>query len=347
MTTRAQFVSLIEAKIQDLKPKIEVYDYRRTRNITQFADAGGGNVRVTSANHGFDNGNDIAISDTTNYNGAFTVANRAADTFTIIDTWVADDGAGTVTYSITRGLASIALVDTLIDLSLDEISQIVANSGDGNTKQETITGNGTIIYELEALLIDWDEIASEIKWIVFPYDPAEANTDTPLLKTSFKDWTVNWRLNGGGDKKKHLVFRGQSGGLFSGTSGTIPDAGELILILYTAKEEVPSAGDISISDKHVNAWADLVAGRYIKEHMASEYLQNVGNVNIQVADGIFQSPSAAIIAHGQKLIDAFYVHFGIDPRNPTMVSKGSGFRQWIGDGTVRNYWYVNENTGKG
>jgi hypothetical protein len=347
MTTRAEFVALIEAKIQELKPKIEVYDYSRKRNITQFADAGGGNVRVTSADHGFDNGNDVTISGTTNYNGAFTVANRTADTFTIVDTWVADDAVGTVTYSITRGLSSINLIDTLIDLSLDEVSQIVANSGDGNTKQETITGNGTIIYELEALLTDWDEVASEIEWIVYPYEPAEANTTTPLLKLSYQDWTVNWRLNGSGDKKKHLVFRGESGGTFTGVSGTIPDAGELILVLYTAKETVPAVGDISISDKHVNAWADLIAGRYIKSHMASVYLQNVGNVNIQVADGIFQSPSAAVLAHGQALIDAFYVHFGIDPRDPSAISKGSGFQQWSGDGTKRNYWYANANTGKG
>jgi hypothetical protein len=347
MTTRAEFIQLIEAKIQELKPKIEVYDYKRERNITQFADAGGGNVRVTSASHGFDNGNDITISDTTNYNGAFVVANRTADTFTIIDTWVADDATGTVTYSITRGLSSINLIDTLIDLSLDEVSQIVANSGDGNTKMETITGNGTIIYELEALLTDWDEIASEIDWIVFPYDPAEANSDTPILKTSYKDWTVNWRLNGSGDKKKHLVFRGNSGGSFSGNAGTIPDAGELILVFYTAKEEVPASGPISISDKHVNAWAALIAGRYIRQHMASEYLQNVGNVNIQIADGIFQSPSAAILAHGQALINDFYIHFGIDPTDPTAIKDGSGFRQFVGDGTTRNYWYVNENTGKG
>ncbi|MHC4397841.1 MAG: hypothetical protein ACYS1A_19525, partial [Planctomycetota bacterium] len=184
-------------------------------------------------------------------------------------------------------------------------------------------------------------------WIEYPYVPAESNSNTPILKTSYKDWTVNWRLNGSGEKKKHLVFRGQSGGAFTGVSGTIPSAGELILVLYSAKEEVPATGPISISDKHVNAWADLIAGRYIKEHMASEYLQNISNVNIQVGDGIFQSPSAAVQAHGQILIDAFYVHFGIDPRNPTAISKGSGFRQWVGDGTKRNYWYANENTGKG
>ena len=70
-------------------------DTLATKAITAFADAGSGNVTVTSAAHGLVNGQLITISGTTSYNGDFTVANATADTFTIVDTWVADDATGT------------------------------------------------------------------------------------------------------------------------------------------------------------------------------------------------------------------------------------------------------------
>lgn len=66
-----------------------------TGSITAFADAGGGQVTVTSAAHGLTNGEYVIISGTTNYNGYFVVANVATDTYEITDTWVSDDGTGT------------------------------------------------------------------------------------------------------------------------------------------------------------------------------------------------------------------------------------------------------------
>ena len=62
--------------------------------ITAFANGGGGDVIVTSPAHRKANGDSITISETTNYNGTFTVANSTPDTFTIVDTWVADDATG-------------------------------------------------------------------------------------------------------------------------------------------------------------------------------------------------------------------------------------------------------------
>jgi len=65
-------------------------------DITTFANAGGGQVTVTSASHGISENATIEISGTTNYNGNFTATNVATNTFEITDTWVSDDGIGNV-----------------------------------------------------------------------------------------------------------------------------------------------------------------------------------------------------------------------------------------------------------
>lgn len=65
-----------------------------TGAITAFADAGGGQVTVTSAAHGLLNGDAVTISGTTNYNGIFIVANKTDNTYEITDTWVVDDATG-------------------------------------------------------------------------------------------------------------------------------------------------------------------------------------------------------------------------------------------------------------
>ena len=66
-----------------------------TGSITVFADAGGGQVTVTSAGHGLQEDQTVTISGTTNYNGTFTATGVTTDTFEITDTWVADDATGT------------------------------------------------------------------------------------------------------------------------------------------------------------------------------------------------------------------------------------------------------------
>jgi hypothetical protein len=66
-----------------------------TGAITAFADAGGGQVTVTSAAHGLTENETITIAGTTNYNGNFTATNVTTNTFEITDGWVADDATGT------------------------------------------------------------------------------------------------------------------------------------------------------------------------------------------------------------------------------------------------------------
>lgn len=72
------------------------FDAGSTGAITAFADYTGtvaGAVLVTSGTHGLSTGNIITIRGTTSYNGIFSVTVVDVNSFYIIDTWVADDGA--------------------------------------------------------------------------------------------------------------------------------------------------------------------------------------------------------------------------------------------------------------
>jgi hypothetical protein len=75
---------------------VDVYSGKASPSgsITAFAD-GTGKVVVTSAGHGLADGDIVVISGTTNYNGSWTVADKTDDTYTILDTWVANDATGT------------------------------------------------------------------------------------------------------------------------------------------------------------------------------------------------------------------------------------------------------------
>jgi len=68
------------------------FDAGSTGAITAYAD-GTGKVNVSSAGHGRLSGDIISIRGTTNYNGIWEITYIDANTFSILDTWVADDGA--------------------------------------------------------------------------------------------------------------------------------------------------------------------------------------------------------------------------------------------------------------
>ena len=59
--------------------------------ITAFADAGGGQITVSSAGHGLSNGDTICIHNTINYNGSYVISNVAAGTFEITAIFVATE----------------------------------------------------------------------------------------------------------------------------------------------------------------------------------------------------------------------------------------------------------------
>lgn len=70
-------------------------DSTLTGSITVFADAGGGQVTVTSASHGLHNNDSVTITGTTNYNGTYTISAVNTNTFQITATFNGDDATGT------------------------------------------------------------------------------------------------------------------------------------------------------------------------------------------------------------------------------------------------------------
>lgn len=68
-------------------------------SITAFATATSTTTTVTSTTHGLVTNDLVTISDTTNYNGDFTITRVDANSFTIIKAFVADDATGTVSWT--------------------------------------------------------------------------------------------------------------------------------------------------------------------------------------------------------------------------------------------------------
>ena len=75
-----------------------------TKTITAFADSSissGVKTKVTSAAHGYSDGDLVHISGTTSYNGGWEISNVTTNTFDITMVFVADDATGAVsTYYI-------------------------------------------------------------------------------------------------------------------------------------------------------------------------------------------------------------------------------------------------------
>ncbi len=72
------------------------FDAGGTGAITAYADYGvaaGDTVTVTDNTHGLADGDYIVIRGTTNYNGVWQIGYIGINSFYIVDTWVADDGA--------------------------------------------------------------------------------------------------------------------------------------------------------------------------------------------------------------------------------------------------------------
>jgi len=66
-----------------------------TGAITIYAGPDGGQVTVTSNDHGLSEGDIITISGSTNYNNIYEITNVSTHTFEITAGWLGDDAAGT------------------------------------------------------------------------------------------------------------------------------------------------------------------------------------------------------------------------------------------------------------
>lgn len=90
--------------------RIMQLELKPTGSITAYADAGGGQVTVTSNTHGMSNGEDITISGTVHYDGTYTISNVAANTFEITATWAGDDATGTWIVTTAKRFSDVTYV---------------------------------------------------------------------------------------------------------------------------------------------------------------------------------------------------------------------------------------------
>ena len=123
-------------------------------DITAFADAGGGQVTVTSAAHGIPmDGRQITITGTTSYDGTFAVTNITTNTFEITDTWVADDATGAFT-----ALAYVVFSDTALPFYIKPRVKPILIKLDRVGFPTTATGSQTvtITYASETRVPDID-----------------------------------------------------------------------------------------------------------------------------------------------------------------------------------------------
>jgi hypothetical protein len=130
-----------------------------SRSITAVADAGGGNITVTtSAQHPLYAGDSVTISGTTSYDGTYTVVTRASNTtFTVTAAFVATETGTAAGYVSGKNLDSMAAnVQTGVD-SLASVSGQYPLGGLTRAQNRTIAANnGTGWHQLDFAL--WSAI---------------------------------------------------------------------------------------------------------------------------------------------------------------------------------------------
>jgi hypothetical protein len=141
--------AFVKAAVEVSYRYVSAYDacLQFSRSVTAVADAGSGDITVTtSAQHPLYAGDSVTISGTTSYNGTYTVVSRASTTtFTVTAAFVATEtgtAAGYVsgknlddmTANIQTGLDKLASVDDqypLVGVTRPECRTLSANNGTG------------------------------------------------------------------------------------------------------------------------------------------------------------------------------------------------------------------------
>lgn len=244
--------------------------------------------------------------------------------FTALVEAKAQDVGEVKVYDTTRGLSSANLISELITDSIDELSDYAPQ-----TIIEDFIGTGVRYYNLSSILTGWPAIADEDNaevnrlWLDLS-DSASSDRDDDELPVKY--WTVDhWLFSA--VQSKALIFRG----------AFFPSSGDIMRVEYYINQTFPGSGAISLETKHVDAFSDLVAGKYLLKALASKMIQNVKNT--PVSDALTPlNPVRTVQSAAQILIDKFYEHFGDDPREP----GGKKLRQWMkaSDKTGRHWIYA-------
>ncbi len=184
-------------------------------------------------------------------------------------------------------------------------------------------GTGAVIYPLRSSFpTTFNDDFSQVVWVRWPWDPATPEMDT---LTEDVDYTIDRRLFGA-TVQKHIEF----------LTGT-PEVGEDVRIAYTALHDL-TVSPITLDDGHVNAFADLVAGHYILEHIAPEFLQHIdGTVTADIIGELTPVPDVKRV--GLNLIKKFYEHFNINIEEASAKSFSSNWKQWDMSKSPRSFWY--------
>lgn len=272
------------------------------RIITVFADAGGGQVTVTSTGHGLSNGDTVYISGTTNYDGTEVISNVAADTFEITHSWDGDDAAGFVTPSYEANKNMAIGANSMYSATIAAQNTCIgADSGYSLT-----TGLGNVFIGFKAgysettgsnkLYIENSNSATPLIYGEFDNDLLKINgqlevltASTPQLKLSY-DGSNNatWSVDNSGDLT--ITASGGEvsfGGLNLATTGTLQ------------AEQLTSTDDITMQG-HLLTLGNNTATDIVITFDGSA---NDGTITFDESDNEFDFDDSAITTTGGATVD--------------------------------------------
>jgi hypothetical protein len=236
-------------------------------------------------------------------------------------------------YETSRGLTSANLISELIDGSISELSDYTPQVKIGD-----FTGTGSRYYGLIATLTDWtavnDENAEVSRVWLDISDSTSADRDFEELAVKY--WTVDYWIIAG-TQVKALIFRG----------AFLPSSSNTVRVEYFIDHTFPDAGEASLEAKHLDAFSDLIAGKYLLKALASNMVQDVSST--PVADALSPlDPVLTVQRAARTLMNLFYEHFGEDPnatRDSRSQSRKQGankLRQWrkASNKTSRHWLYA-------
>ncbi len=185
-----------------------------------FADAGGGQVTVTAASHGFSDDDIVTISGTTNYNDTYRVQNKSTNDFEITETFNAESAAGIVSQERFEDVTKnkIRYIGKLGQNFTPVVSDVIKGATSGATATVDILivdagsiadddARGTIIFQrgtVTGTFQDDEELQEDGTPANIAGQSQGANSDDTFTgdNTNFF-WIANWEL--GGSSRMYIV----------------------------------------------------------------------------------------------------------------------------------------------